>query len=119
MHRLTPQRAWLQSTSTSFVVIALLCLAGLNVIQRASWSEVEDGVLWRGHDGEVIAAEVAPDTAAARAGVRRGDILQAIDGKDIERVEDVVAVLHASGTGTRLSYTLLRQEQRELTTIAV
>jgi PAS domain S-box-containing protein len=99
--------------------MGLLCLAGLNVIQRASWSEVEDGVLWRGHDGDVTAVEVAPDTAAARAGVRRGDILQAIDGKDIERVEDVVAVLHASGAGTRLSYTLLRQEQRELTTIAV
>jgi hypothetical protein len=119
MTRLSPRRLWLQSTSTSFVVAALLCLAALNVIQRASWSEVEDGVLWRGHDGEVVAAEVAPGTAAARAGIRRGDIVQAIDGKEIETVGDVVAVLHASGEDARLSYTLLRQDQRELVKIDV
>src|SRR5215471_2056098 len=120
MNRPNPRRAWVQSTSTSFVVVALLCLATLNVIQRASWSEVEDGVLWRNHDGgEVVAAEVAPDTGAARAGVRPGDILQAIDGRDIERKEDVVEILHASTNGSRLSYTILRQDQRELLTLAV
>src|SRR5215467_12408671 len=101
MNRPAPRRVWLHSTSTSLVVVALLCLAALNIVQRASWSEVEDGVLWRGHDGEVVAAEVAADTAAARAGIRPGDIL------------------HASGEGTQLSYTLLRQDQRELTTIGV
>jgi two-component system, NtrC family, sensor kinase len=119
MNRLAPRRAWLQSTSTTVVVAVLLCLAALNVIQRASWSEVEDGVLWRSHDGEVAAAEVAPGTAAAHAGIRRGDILQAINGKEIQHVDDVIAVLHASADGTRLSYTLLRQDQRELMTIAV
>src|ERR1051326_7698632 len=88
MTRLTPRGIWLQSTSTSLVVAALLCLAALNVIQRASWSEVEDGVLWRNHDGEVVAVEVARDTAAARAGIHSGDILQAINGKDVETVAD-------------------------------
>src|SRR5689334_218826 len=119
MNRPPPRRVWLHSTSTTLVVVALLCLAALNIVQRASWSEVEDGVLWRSHDGEVVAAEVAPETAAARAGIRSGDILQAIDGKDIQSVQDVVAILHASGDGNRLSYTLLRQAQRELTTVVV
>jgi len=119
MNRPPPQRVWLHSTSTSLVVAALLCLAALNIVQRASWSEVEDGVLWRGQNGEVVAAEVAPETAADRAGIRSGDILQEIEGTEIQKVEDVVAVLHASGEGTRLSYTLLRQAQHELITIAV
>src|SRR5579862_478536 len=86
MNRLTPRRVWLQSTSTSLVVAALLCLAALNIWQRASWSEVEDGVLWRNHDGDVVAADVAPGTAAERAGVHRGDIVQAIDGKEVQTV---------------------------------
>src|SRR5215467_3872949 len=90
MNRPTPRRVWLHSTSTSFVVAALLCLAALNIVQRASWSEVEDGVLWRGHEGEVVAADIAPETAAARAGIRKGDILQAIDSIEIQKVEDVV-----------------------------
>ena len=119
MNRPTPRRVWLHSTSTTVVVVVLLCLAALNVWQRASWSEVEDGVLWRNHDGEVVAADVAPGTAAARAGVHRGDIVQAIDGKEVLTVEDVVAILHASHDGTQLTYTLLRQDQRELTTIGV
>ncbi len=119
MNRVTPRRIWLRSTSTSLVVAALLCLAALNIWQRASWSEVEDGVLWRNHDGEVVAAEIAPGTAADRAGVHRGDIVQAIDGREIQTVEDVIAVLHGSATGSRLDYTILRQDQRTLSTIAV
>src|SRR6516225_6097649 len=100
MSRPNPRRVWVQSTSTSFVVAALLCLAAANIIQRASWSEVEDGVLCKIHDGEVVAAEIAPDTAAARAGLRPGDILQGINGQDIQSVEDVVAILHGSGDGS-------------------
>ncbi len=119
MNRLTPRRVWLRSTSTSLVMAALLCLAALNVWQRVSWSEVEDGVLWRNHDGEVVAVEVAPGSAAASAGVRVGDIVQAIGGKEIQTVDDVAGVLHASGDGNKLDYTILRQDQRALTTIAL
>ena len=119
MSRSNARRAWMRSTSTSFVVAALLCLAAANIIQRASWSEVEDGVLWKDHGGEVVAAEIAPGTAAARAGVRAGDILQGINGRDIQTPEDVVAILHASVEGTPLAYTVLRQDQRELATIDV
>src|SRR5215471_8634361 len=119
MNRPSPRRIWVQSTSTSFVVVALLCLAALNIIQRASWSEVEDGVLWRNSGGDVVAAEVAPGTAAGRAGVQPGDIVQAIDGKEIQDKDDVVTILHASAAGNRLSYTVLRQNQRELVTLEV
>lgn len=119
MSRLSPRNFWVRSTSTSLVVAVLLCLAAANLIQRAAWSEVEDGVLWRNHDGDVVAAEVAPHTAAADAGVRAGDILQGIDGKDIQSVDDVAAILHATETGSRLSYTILRQDQRALATIDV
>ncbi len=118
-HRLTLRGVWMRSTATSVIVAALLCLAGANFIQRLSWSEVEDGVLWRSRGGEIVALEVAPGTAADRAGVRRGDILQAIDGREIERVEDLVEVLHASAPGSRLSYTILRQDQPSLTNIDV
>ena len=63
--------------TTSVIVAALLCLAALNIEQRASWSELEDGVLWRSSGGDVAAAEVATGTAAERAGLQRGDVLLA------------------------------------------
>src|SRR5437764_3126991 len=106
MNRFNQSSMWLRSTSTSLVVAALLCLAALNIVRRASWSEMEDGVLWRTINGDVVATEIAPGTAAERAGLRRGDVLLAVDGAPIDRVEDVVAKLHESTAGRRLTYTI-------------
>jgi two-component system, NtrC family, sensor kinase len=110
---------WLQSTSTMVAVAALLCLAILNIYQRATWSEVEDGVLWRSLNGAVVAAEIAPGTAAERAGIKRGDILLAVDGKEVLDVEDVVGILHASHDGQPLRYLVARAETRQQPTIEV
>jgi two-component system, NtrC family, sensor kinase len=105
-------------TGTSLIVAALLLLAGLNVSQRWTWRELEDGVLWKmGPGGDVVAAEIAQGTAAARAGLQRGDVLLMIDGQIVERSEDVVSRLHAARRGDRLRYTVLRmsaQQQAEI-----
>ena len=100
------------------VVAALLCLAAANVVVRANWNEVDDGVLWIEQSQGLVAEAVAPETAAAVAGLLRGDVLLAIDGEAVETREDVLDRLHASEEGTQLSYTVLRlgtQELRELT----
>jgi PAS domain S-box-containing protein len=101
-------------TGTSLIVAALLLLAGLNIAQRWTWRELEDGVLWKmGAGGEVVAGEIAPGTAAARAGLERGDVLLMVDGQIVERVEDVVARLHAASRGDRLRYTVLRMRAQQ------
>ena len=105
--------------TTSVVVVALLCLAALNIQQRLSWSEMEDGVLWKMAAGEVAAAEVAPGTAGGRAGLQRGDVLLAIGTREIQRVEDVVDVLHTTGSGSSLPYLIRRDKARQLATINV
>lgn len=110
---------WLRSTGTFVVVAALLCLAVLNVYQRATWSEVEDGVLWRSLNGAIVATEVAAGTAADHAGIKRGDILLAIDDKEVLDVSDVVAILHASSPGRSLRYLVARADTRQQPTIEV
>ena len=117
MNRPTLQRrSWvrtLPSMTTSVIVVALLCLAALNIQQRASWSEMEDGVLWKVAGGEVAAADIAAGTAAERAGLRRGDVLLAIGDREVQRVEDVVDVLHTSHPGTTLQYVILREHAKQ------
>jgi len=93
------------------VVAVLLCLGAANVASRATWHEVEDGVLWiEQSDGSVVAAEIAPGTAAERVGLRRGDILLAIDNVPVFKVDDVVKALHRADRATTLRYSVVRLE---------
>lgn len=96
------------------VVVVLLGFGIANLAVRATWAEVEDGVLWVSRTQGVTAAEVADRSAAVRADVRVGDVLLAIDGRPIERPADVVAVAHASTGDAPLTYTLLRLGTREM-----
>jgi hypothetical protein len=109
----------MRSTSTVAVVAGLLVLAALNVARRATWSEVEDGVLWRSINGDVVAGEIARGTAAERAGLQPGDVLDAIDGRPIGSVDEVVGALHASAPGQRLHYAISRMRTRQAITIEV
>jgi two-component system, NtrC family, sensor kinase len=95
-------------------VVTLLGLGAANVALRASWNEVEDGVLWVAGPQGVTAAEVAERSPAERAGVRPRDLLLAIDGTPVERPADVLHALHQGESGTRLDYTVLRLGSREV-----
>src|SRR5260221_6310224 len=122
MNRPSQRSSWvrtLPSMTTSVIVAALLCLAALNIVQRVSWSEVEDGVLWTSSGDEVAASEIAKGTAAERAGLQRGDVLLQIGDREIRRVDDVSDVLHTTPSGTTLRYVVRRDEARQLATVEV
>lgn len=104
----TRRRAWFRSTVHLTVVAALLCLAAANMSVRASWHEMEDGVLWDESIGALTAKEIADDSPAAEKGLRRGDVLAAINGRDVTRAQDVVDALHNAAKGEALTYTILR-----------
>jgi PAS domain S-box-containing protein len=104
---------WSRPALPVVVVSALLCLGIANVTSRATWKEVEDGVLWASSPEGVAAAEIAQGTAAERVGLRRGDILLAIDDHPIQSPAEVVDVLHA-GSDRALRYTILRLGTREV-----
>jgi two-component system, NtrC family, sensor kinase len=96
------------------VVAGLLGLAIANLVAQAGWGEVEDGVLWEERAEGIVAVQVAPDGAAARAGLEPGDLLLAINGQPVDHVEQVQAVQHGSARGTVLSYTVRRANARAL-----
>src|SRR5581483_4653768 len=100
--------AWFVWGRSAFAVLVVLLLAGLgvaNIAMHGRWHEVEDGVLWGARAEGVVALEVAPGSAAAAAGVERGDVLLAVNGAPIESPSDVIEFQHQSRQGTRLSYT--------------
>ena len=90
------------------IVLALLGLAVLNIHQRATWSELNDGVLWGLSSGSLTAEAIGPGTPAARAGIQPGDVLLAINGRPVDTPQEVVAALHAAAPGETFTYALLR-----------
>ena len=62
-----PARAMWKALGHVAVVVVLLCLGLANLYQQATWSEPDDGVLWVVQGDLVVAAEVAPDSAAGPA----------------------------------------------------
>lgn len=106
--------AWTHHSAFLVLVACLLALAAANISLRASWAEVEDGVLWAGRLEGVFAAEVAPRSAGDKAKIQPGDLLIAIDGHAVETPDQVLQVLHTARNGERLNYTVLRAGEQAL-----
>ena len=106
--------AWLRLAAQAAVVVALMCLAVANIASRMTWSELEDGVLWQMEAGSVTAGVVHEGSPAERAGIRPGDVLIAIGGREVQSTDDVVRMTsHAVAQATELTYTLLRLDARQ------
>ncbi|MGE5244469.1 MAG: ATP-binding protein [Betaproteobacteria bacterium] len=104
----SPWLAWGRSVFAAIVVVVLFALGLANVQMRARWHEVEDGVLWAARAEGVTAVEIAAGSAAERAGIRRGDILVAVNRTPVDTPADVIEFQHGGHSGTRLTYDLLR-----------
>jgi PAS domain-containing protein len=104
---------WGRSGFAVGVVVVLVVLGLQNMALRPRWQEVEDGVNWAARVEGVTAVEVLRDSSGEAAGIRPGDILEAVNGSPVRTPADVVEHQHRASEGTRLSYLLLRLGSRE------
>jgi serine protease DegQ len=66
----------------------------------------------------VLVFDVEPGSGAARAELRRGDVIVAVDGEEMNRVEDLFAVLRQRSPGDRVTLTIVRNgREREVTAV--
>ncbi len=110
-------RALVRTLVQMATVVVLLGLAAANVYQRATWSEQEDGVLWTMAGDEITAEEIAAGSPADRAGIQPGDKLQAINGRPVESIANVVSALHRARAGESLNYTVVRLNTQAFKTL--
>jgi PAS domain S-box-containing protein len=95
------------------VVVVLIALGVANVALHARWHEVEDGVFWSARAGGVTAVDVADGSAAASAGIQRGDVLLSVNGSLVHTPGDVIEYQHRGHEGAHLTYTVLRLGTRQ------
>lgn len=92
--------------------LGLAALGVYNIVLKATWVVLDDGVLWRSTPQGLVAFRLAPDGPAARAGVAKGDVLVAIDGEEVLSQARLEAALGERSPGGTVSYSLLRARER-------
>ncbi len=98
----------------AFALVGTLLVFGVaNIALRATWHRAEDGVLWDTRPEGVVVKDVAAGTAAADR-LKPGDVLLDIDGRPVEKLEDVQAILDNAPKDAALRYKILRLNATEL-----
>ena len=102
-----------------FAGLALAALGVYNIALKATFRLADDGVFWRQAPQGLVATRLAPGGPAARAGVRVGDILLAVDGEEALSPGRLEAALAERRPGSRVTYSLLREDERRALDVAL
>ena len=78
--------------------------------------EIENGVTTTSGSDEVEVLEVIEGSAAEEAGLKKGDLLKRVNGKDISEIEDVIDALEGTEAGDEVEVVYERAGQTETTT---
>jgi two-component system NtrC family sensor kinase len=95
------------------VVLALLTLAAvifavLNFQQRAQFVTPDDGVTWVDSSQGPVAAQIAANSPADKAGIKTGDVAQSVEGVTVQRAIDIRKVVWHLGTWAEVRYQVAR-----------
>jgi PAS domain S-box-containing protein len=98
------------AVALAVATLGVCVLAGFNLSQELNTEFPTDGVTWVEAQGGLRADRVPVDSPAGRAGIRAGDVLEAINGEATPRLASQVRAMYANGIWEHAaSYTILRQ----------
>jgi two-component system NtrC family sensor kinase len=94
------------------VTVAAVIAAAINFQQQGRYHLPDDGVTWidrtAGDDNRVTAAYLTGGSPALKAGLREGDVLVSIEGKQIENALEATQVLARLGAWRTANYVYQR-----------
>ncbi|UCH33111.1 MAG: trypsin-like peptidase domain-containing protein [Armatimonadota bacterium] len=71
----------------------------------------------RMRDEGVVIQQVLPGTPAAKSGLKPGDVIETLQGKQVRDTEDVARIMRRKRPGDTLELTVLRQGERRTVTV--
>src|SRR5271154_269536 len=104
-------RVSLGAVVLALATLAAMIFAWLNFVQRTEFETPDDGVVWLDTTQGVQAQRVAQNSPAARAGVRVGDHVLAINGAPVTRRVQVTKRLWRAGLWTEVRYRRARNSE--------
>jgi PAS domain S-box-containing protein len=104
-------RVSLGAVVLALATLAAMIFAWLNFVQRETFESPDDGVAWLDTNHGAQAWKVAPNSPAARAGIRSADLVVAINGIPVTTQVQVTRRLWHAGLWTQVRYRLIRNSQ--------
>ena len=100
----------IRTTAVVLVVltIAAVTLAWINFQKERDFQVPYDGVWWIEKNGNLVADRVEADGPGARAGIKQGDQLRAVDKQPISKFASLVEQQYRDGIYSRATYSLER-----------
>jgi S1-C subfamily serine protease len=84
----------------------------LEYLKRSSDTLPFLGVGLRRIDGKVVVTKVIEGSAAEQAGIQKGDVILAVDEKEIQYPKSVVAAVISKNIGDTVVVTIMRDNQK-------
>ena len=80
-------------------------------VQARQWRPEESGNQYGTTEEGVLVGDVDPNSPAAEAGLRRGDVITRIDGQEVSSPQELRQAVREAGAGRRVSIRVLRNGQ--------
>ena len=93
----------------SLLTVAAVVFAAFNFVKERDSAVPDDGVWWIERSGHLIADRVDPHGPGAKAGVKAGDELVAVNGQDIKSTPGLERELYRTGVWSKATYSLIRR----------
>jgi PAS domain S-box-containing protein len=87
---------------------AAITLAAISFRKGSQYPAPYDGVNWIERGQDLLADQVAASSPGARAGIKPGDRLLAVDGHPVSRISAVIQQLYHDGVWSKATYSLVR-----------
>jgi PAS domain S-box-containing protein len=93
----------------TLLTAAAIVFAAINFQKEREFQIPYDGVWWLEHDGDLIADQVQPDGPGAKAGIKSGDRLAAVNEQPVNDGAALQRELWRAGVWSKATYSLVRQ----------
>ncbi|HTC55170.1 MAG TPA: ATP-binding protein [Candidatus Sulfotelmatobacter sp.] len=91
------------------LTVAAVVFAGFNLQKESGFSAPDDGVSWVEDGGRLTADAVDPNGPGAKGGIKLGDQLTAVNGREVKDMAGLERQIYSAGAWSKATYSVVRQ----------
>jgi two-component system NtrC family sensor kinase len=91
------------------LTVAAVVFAGFNLEKESGFSAPDDGISWVEDGGRLTADAVDPNGPGAKGGIKPGDQLTAVNGREVKDMAGLERQMYGIGAWSKATYSVVRQ----------